>query len=159
MPARPSLRKAALLAALCFARSAVAQVSVTYFPFQSVLGVASNTERRLWGGVTAQTNTFLSNVSLELQGMANLKRGEWVNYYVGLGVNANPVPAWNDLPLVNGYTFTAGARIKPLAPYRNVQVVFELTPYANAHFDGGYVRTMLGVAYNFRRREQAAKLP
>ena len=143
----------ALLAALSCARPAWAQVAVTYFPFQSVLGISSNPERRLWGGVTAQTNTFITNVSLELQGMANLKRGDWVNYYAGLGVNANPVPALNDLPLVNGYTFTAGARIKPLSQYRNVQVVFELTPYTNAHFDGGYLRTMLGIAYNFRRRE------
>jgi hypothetical protein len=153
LPARPSLIKAALLAALFCARPALGQVAVTYFPFQSVLGVSSNTERRLWGGVTAQTNTFISNVSLELQGMVNLKRGEWVNYYAGLGVNANPVPALNDLPLVNGYTFTAGARIKPLPQYRNVQVVFELAPYANAYFDGGYVRTLLGLAYNFRRRD------
>lgn len=143
----------ALLGALSLARPALAQVAVTYFPLQSVLGVSSNTERRLWVDVNAQTNTFISNVNLELQGMANLKRGDWVNYYVGLGVSANPVSVLNNLPLVNGYTLTAGARIKPLPRYRNVQVVFELTPYTNAYFDGGYVRTMLGLAYNFRRRE------
>lgn len=142
-----------LLAALALTKPAVAQVAVTYFPFQSVLGVASDTERRLWAGVNAETNTFLSNVNVELQGMANLKRGEGVNYYAGLGVNTNPLAAVNELPLVNGYTFTAGARIKPLANYRNVQVVFELTPYANAHFDGGTIRTLLGLAYNFRHRE------
>ncbi|MGI4875626.1 MAG: hypothetical protein ACRYFX_31100 [Janthinobacterium lividum] len=141
-----------LLAAWLSARPISAQVAVTYFPFQSVLGVASDTERRLWVGLNAETNTFISNVNLELQGMANVKRGEWVNYYTGLGVNANPLTAVNGLPLVNGYTCTAGARIKPLDKYRNVQVVFELTPYTNAHFDGGYVRTMLGLAYNFRRR-------
>jgi len=155
LPARPSPIKAALLllATLPLARPASSQVAVTYFPFQSVLGVSTSTERRLWVGLNAQTNTFISNVSLELQGMVNLKKGEWVNYYAGFGVNANPVPALNDLPLVNGYTLTAGARIKPLSQYRNVQVVFELTPYANAYFDGGYVRTMLGLAYNFRRRD------
>lgn len=138
---------------MAFAPPAAAQVAVTYFPFQSVLGVASDTERRLWAGVNAETNTFLANVNLELQGMTNLKRGEGVNYYAGLGVNTNPLAAVNELPLVNGYTFTVGARIKPLATHRNVQVVFELAPYANAHFDGGTIRTLLGLAYNFRRRE------
>lgn len=154
MPARPTLTKTApLLAALAFAKPAVAQVAVTYFPFQSVLGVASDTEHRLWVGVNAETNTFIANVNLELQGMANLKKGEWVNYYAGFGVNTNPLAAINELPLVNGYSLTAGARIKPLVNYRNVQVVFELTPYANAHFDGGTIRTLLGLAYNFRRRD------
>ena len=155
MHPRPSLTKAALLAlfALATAQPSAAQVAVTYFPFQSVLGVATDTERRLWVGLNAETNTFISNVNLELQGMANLKRGEWVNYYAGLGVNTNPLAAINELPLLNGYTLTAGARIKPLPNHRNVQVVFELTPYANAQFDGGFVRTLLGLAYNFRRRE------
>lgn len=153
MPTRPSPLAAALLllAALLLPRPAPAQVAVTYFPFQSVLGVASDTERRLWVGLNAETNTFISNMNLELQGMVNLKKGETVNYYAGLGLNANPLTALNELPLVNGYTLTAGARIKPLPNYRNVQVVFELTPYANAYFDGGYVRTLLGLAYNFRR--------
>lgn len=116
-----------------------------------MLGVSTDTEHRLWLGLNAETNTFISNINLELQGMANLKRGEWVNYYAGLGMNTNPLAEVNKLPLVNGYSFTAGARIKPLATYRNVQVAFELTPYAKAHFDGGTIRTMLGLAYNFRR--------
>ena len=142
-----------LLFAPGLARPAAGQVAVTYFPFQSVLGLSTDSERRLWVGLNAETNTFISNVNLELQGMVNLKRGEWVNYYGGLGVNTNPLAAVNQLPLLNGYTLTAGARIKPLANYRNVQVVFELTPYANPYFDGGYLRTLLGVAYNFRRRD------
>ncbi len=154
MPARPSLIPAlALAAALGLCRPAAAQVAVTYFPFQSVLGLSSNTERRVWVGLNAETNTFISNANLELQGLVNVKRGEWVNYYTGLGVNTNPFLAFHALPLVNGYTLTAGARIKPLPSHRNVQLVFELTPYANRHFDSGYVRTLLGLAYNFRPRE------
>lgn len=156
MSARPPLNLAAallLLAALAPARSTCAQVAVTYFPFQSVLGVASDTERRLWGGVTAQTNTFISNVNLEAQAMVNVKRGEWVNYYLGLGVNTNPLAGVNELPLVNGYSFTVGTRIKPLSQCRQVQVVFEVTPYANAYLDGGSLRTLLGLAYNFRRQK------
>ena len=141
-----------ILGALVFARPAAAQVAVTYFPFQSVLGVSSDTERRVWAVVNAETNTFISNVNLELQALVNVKKGEWVNYYTGLGVNTNPLSAVNELPLVNGYSLTLGARIKPLAARRNVQVVFELAPYTNQYLDGGYLRTMLGLAYNFRRQ-------
>lgn len=83
--------------------------------------------------------------------MVTLKKGEWVNYYAGFGINTNPLAAVNNLPLVNGYSLTAGARIKPLTNRPNVQVVFELAPYANAYLDGGTVRTLLGLAYNFRR--------
>jgi hypothetical protein len=153
LSAHPSLSKAALCGLVAYAGShaTCAQVAVTYFPFQSVLGIASDTDRRLWGGVTAQTNTFLSNVNLEVQAMVNVKRGEWVNYYTGLGVNTNPFAGLKELPLVNGYSFTVGARIKPLPQHRQVQVVFEVTPYANAYFDGGSLRTLLGLAYNFRR--------
>lgn len=141
-----------MLAAWGLVRPAAAQVAVTYFPFQSVLGVSSDTEHRVWAGLNAETNTFISNVNLELQGMVNVHRSEWVNYYTGLGVNANPLYAVNELPLVNGYTLTVGARIKPVTAHRNVQLVFELAPYTNPHFDGGYLRTLLGLSYNFRQQ-------
>ena len=41
---------------------------------------------------------------------------------------------------------------QPLPQHRHVQVVFEPMPYANAYLDGGYVRTLLGLAYTFGRR-------
>ncbi|TGE24043.1 hypothetical protein E5K00_02170 [Hymenobacter aquaticus] len=139
---------------LCFLQSATAQVAVSYFPFQSVLGVSSNPERRVWAGVTAETNTFVANVNAEVQALANLKRGEWVNYYAGPGVNINPASALNELPLINGYTLTLGARIKPLPAHRNVHVVFELAPYTNQYLDSGYLRTQLGLSYNFRPKAE-----
>ncbi|MCC2546401.1 hypothetical protein LJY25_08085 [Hymenobacter sp. BT175] len=145
-----------LLTGLVVSQSAAAQVAVTYFPFQSVLGVSSDTERRVWGGLNLETNTFISNVNVEVQGVVNVKRGSWVNYYTGLGLNTNPLYAVNELPLVNGYSLTFGTRIKPLPNHRNLQVVFELAPYANRYLDGGYLRTMLGLAYNFRRNTPAA---
>lgn len=141
-----------LLAAGC-AQPVAGQVAVTYFPFQSVLAVGTDTERRAWAGLSAETNTFISNVNLEVQGALNVRRGDIVNYYAGLGLNANPFSVLNQLPLLNGYSATAGARIKPFSARRNVQVVFELSPYLNRYLDGGYVRTRLGLAYNFRRAD------
>jgi hypothetical protein len=141
------------MAGLALPRPVAAQVAVTYFPFQSVLGVASNPERRLWAALSVETNTFISNVNVELHGLVNLHRAETVNAYLGLGVNANPAAAVNELPLLNGYLLTVGTRIKPLAANRRVQVVFELAPYVNTSFDGGTLRTLLGLAYNFRPRD------
>ena len=140
-------------AAWACASPAVAQVAVTYFPFQSVLALSTNPERRLWGSLHAATNTFISNVSLEAQGLVTVRTGEVVNYYAGPGVNVNPLAALNTLPLVNGYTLTAGARIRPLPARPGVQLVFELAPYLTRHLDGGYVRTLLGLSYSFRRRQ------
>lgn len=139
------------LVALGCAGPAAGQVAVTYFPFQSVLAVSTDTERRLWTGLNAETNTFVSNTNLELQGAVNVRKGETVNYYAGLGLNGNPFYALNQLPLLNGYSATVGARIKPLPNRRNVQLVFELAPYLNRYLDGGFLRTRLGLAYNFRR--------
>ncbi|TGE13841.1 hypothetical protein [Hymenobacter elongatus] len=140
-----------LLGALGFAHAAAGQVAVTYFPVQSVLALDTDTERRLWAGLNLETNTFISNVNMELHGVVNVRKGELVNYYAGLGINANPFYALNELPLVNGYALTVGARIKPLARHRNAQLVFELSPYANRFLDGGLLRTRLGVSYNFHR--------
>ncbi|TGE28266.1 hypothetical protein [Hymenobacter metallicola] len=56
-----------------------------------------------------------------------------------------------NIPWHSGFSVTAGARIKPLPGHRNVQVVFELTPYANRFLNGRCLRTTLALAYNFRR--------
>lgn len=81
--------------------------------------------------------------------MFNIKRTDWVNYYLGAGINFNPFYSLEDLPFANGYAFNAGARIKPIQKHKNIQVVFELSPYFNTNFDGGLLRTYLGLAYNF----------
>lgn len=130
-------------------RVAAAQVAVTYFPFHSVLAVSSDTERRGWGSLSVQTNTFISNATLELQGLLAVRRGRLANYYLGPGLNVSPFYALNRLTLVNGYTLTLGARIKPLPARPQAQVVFELAPYVSTYGDSGTLRTMLGLAYNF----------
>ncbi|OFY50914.1 MAG: hypothetical protein A2W85_04705 [Bacteroidetes bacterium GWF2_41_31] len=80
--------------------------------------------------------------------MVNLKRTDWVNYYSGLGINVNPFYGIEDLPFTNGTVLCAGVRIKPIQKHKNLQVAFELSPYFNKYFDGGMVRTLLGISYN-----------
>jgi hypothetical protein len=126
-----------------------AQVSLGYYPFQSILSVSTNTEKVIWGDFRIETNTFFSNINMELSPMWNFKRTDWVNYYTGVGVNFNPVNVFQDLPFINGYTLDFGARIKPLQKHKNVQLLFELSPYINQEFTSGNLRTLLGIGYNF----------
>lgn len=129
-----------------------AQVAVSYFPFESLLSVSSNTEKLLWADYKLETNSFFSNLNMEISPKINFKRGEWVNYYTGIGIAFNPVNAFSDLTVMNGYFLDFGARIKPLAQCRNVQVVFELSPYTSKDFKGGNLRARLGLAWNFNKK-------
>ena len=129
-----------------------AQVAISYFPFESLLSVSSNTEKLLWVDYKLATNSFFSNLNMEISPKINIKRSEWVNYYTGIGIAFNPVNAFSDLAVTNGYFLDFGARIKPLAKCRNVQVIFELSPYINKSFKSGNLRSRLGVAWNFNKK-------
>ena len=77
--------------------------------------------------------------------MVTIKKTDWVNYYTGLGINANPFYGLESLPFINGYVFNVGVRVKPIQKHKNLQVIFELSPYLNKDFDGGMFRTLLGM--------------
>jgi hypothetical protein len=131
------------------------QVAISYYPFQtSQLAVSTNTEKRFWADYRLETNTFFSNLNMELSPMWNFKRTTLVNYYLGPGILFNPVLAAADLPVISGYFLDLGARFKPFEKYRNLQLIFEISPYTNREFFGGNLRTRLGVAYNFGKKEQ-----
>lgn len=140
------------LAALLICHSLKAQFAIGYFPFQSVVAVNSNTEKLLFADYRMETNTFLSNLNMELGAMFNIKRGSSVNYYTGAGASFNIGNIFQEIPFMNGYAATLGSRIKPLEENKNVQIIFEISPYINREFAGGNIRTRLGVAYNFTRK-------
>ena len=148
------MRKTLLVLSLLFSVVSVrAQLAVTYLPFQSFFSVSSNPQKLIWADLGVETNTFFANLNTEGSLLVNIKRGEIVNYYTGLGVNVNPFYAAQNLSLVNGYALKIGSRIKPFEKCRNVHFVFELSPYFNPQFDGGLLRTGLGVSYNFGQRK------
>lgn len=134
-----------------YASALYSQVAVSYYPFQSILSVSSNTEKLFWVDYKVETNTFILNLNMELSPKFNLKRRERVNYYVGPGISFNLTNATADLPLINGYFIDIGVRIKPINKYKNIQLVFEISPYINNEFSGGNLRTRLGISYNFNR--------
>lgn len=145
------MKRKLLIVLLLVKLSAVtAQVGISYYPFQSLLSVSSNTEKPVWIDYRVETNTFLSNLNMEISPMWNFTRADHVNYYVGAGVNFNPVNALADLPVMSGYFASAGARIKPIQKHPNAHLIFEISPYLNSQFTGGNLRTRLGIGYNFR---------
>lgn len=131
-----------------------AQVAIGYFPFQSVLAVSSNTERLVWGDFKIETNTFSTNMNIELSPKFNIKRTNWVNYSIGGGISFNFANSFMDLSPLNGYFLEFGMRGKPIAKCKNFQVVFEISPYANKQLTGGNLRTRLGIAWNFAPKEK-----
>lgn len=143
----------ALMLALYF-QSGLSQVAVSYFPFQSILSLSSNTEKRVWADYKLETNSFSSNLNMEFSPKINLKRTEWVNYYLGAGISINPANNEAGSSLLNGSFIDIGARIKPWAKARNFQIVFEISPYANRLFSNGNIRTRLGAAWNFTKKKK-----
>ncbi len=132
----------------------LAQVAISYFPFQSFLSVATNTDKRLFADVKIETNHFISNFNIEISPKVNVKRLEKINYYLGIGVSINPVNSFANLPLTNGYFIDVGMRAKPFEKLDNLQVVFEISPYINRDINGGNLRTRLGLAWNFTSKSR-----
>lgn len=129
--------------------SAYCQVAVSYFPFQAILSVSSPVDKLVFIDYKLETNTFFSNMNMEFSPKLNLVRREKVNYYTGLGWNFNPMNAYANLPISNGYFVDFGLRAKPFDQLKNLHVVFELSPYVNSNFTGGNLRSRLGVAWSF----------
>lgn len=142
-----------------FATNVRSQVAVSYFPFQSIVAISSNTERPLWLDYKIETNTFSANMNMELSPKINFRKSELVNYYVGPGVSFNIANSFQNLSLINGYFVDVGARIKPIKKCSNLQLVFEVAPYINQAFDGGILKTRLGLAWNFAKNKSSKPNP
>lgn len=127
----------------------LAQVAISYFPFQSLLTVSTNTENNLFADLKIETNNFISNFNVEVSPKINFKKLENVNYYTGLGISLNPANSFDNLPITNGYFIDFGMRAKPFEKIKNLQFVFEISPYINKEIKGGNLRTRIGLAWNF----------
>lgn len=142
---------------VCFflSTAAWAQVSIGYYPFQSEISVSTNSERLVWGELRIATNTFYGNITTEPIAMVNVYRKTVLNIFGGAGVNFNFFNAISDISVLNGYSLHVGSRIKPFQNVKNIQLIFEVSPYFNKSFDGGLFRTRLGVAYQFHPKKRS----
>ncbi len=139
---------------LCLCNHLHSQVAVSYFPFQSILSISTNTEKLCWAEYKIETNSFVGNFNMELSPKLNFRKRELTNYYTGPGISFNPAYSFVNLNIMNGYFIDFGVRIKPLPKRRNLQIVFEISPYVNREFSGGNIRTRLGLSWNFQKSEE-----
>jgi hypothetical protein len=144
-----------LLIILATQKQLHAQIAISYFPFQSILSISTNTEKRLFADLKLETNNFVSNLNIELSPKVNFKSLERAYYYVGPGISINPANSYSDLPITNGYFIDFGVRAIPVKTLSNFQVVFEISPYINKDLDGGNIRTRLGFAWNFKNKSKS----
>lgn len=126
-----------------------AQIALAYYPWQSEVSICTSTDRTLFGELRTATNTFWGNITTEPILSVAIKRTEHVSYTAGLSASISPFNAASQLPLVNGYGLHLGSRIMPFEKYKGVQLLFEISPYTNRYFDGGLLRTRLGICYQF----------
>lgn len=155
MKIRPQLIRAFLFVALMvFAKNSFAQ-SVTYYPFNSLLSVATNPEKSAWLDARFQLNSFTSSLSTEIAPAFNLNKNPKGRFYIGAGPRFNFLAAaFNDADLLEGLFLNVGVRSAPFEKYPQVQIAFELSPYANADFDLGTFRGLLGIGYNFSHKKK-----
>lgn len=150
----------------CFATllslsNAYGQASVSYFPWNGLLGISTNPRKLVWMDARVQTNSLFSSLSLDLLPLINLRRGEMVQWYLGGGVRLNPLyriaDPKADLIKIDGYSINFGARVSPFEKNRNIQVVLELSPFAKNDWASGVLRSNFGVAYVFGKKLKLEK--
>lgn len=139
---------------LGLAGSAFGQASVTYYPLNSILSVSTNPDRAVWLDARLQTNTALGALSTTLCPMINVVRKPTINYYVGAGINLNPLTSLNDERFVRGYSAHVGVRFIPLSFLPKFRVAFELSPYTQSNFKYGNLYSYLGLIYQFQKKKE-----
>ncbi len=134
--------------------SSNAQVNISYYPWNNLFGISTNTNKLIWIDLKAEVNTFFGNLNTEQSLHLNIKKTEFVNYYLGIGISTNYIRSTHDGKIVNGYYANFGARIKPMNNTPNLQIIAELSPYFNSEFQSGILRFNLGLGYEFIRTKR-----
>lgn len=134
--------------------SLYAQAVVTYYPFNSIVSISSNSLRPVWFDVRIQTNSLLASLNTELAPMFRVGQTRNANFYVGAGINTSIVGKLTDQEdLVKGYFLSSGVRVRPFEKLQNVGISFEVSPYSAKNFKSGIFRTWLGLSYQFNKRK------
>ena len=134
----------------------LAQASVGYYPWSSLLSVSTNPKKAVWLDSRFQTNSLFSSLSVDILPMINLKRGEVVQWYLGGGLRLNPLyriaDSRADLITIDGYSINVGVRIAPIPQNRNIQLALELNPYVKDDFASGVLKSHFGLVYFFGKK-------
>ncbi len=132
--------------------SAFGQASVAYYPFNNVISVSTNPNRALWLDARLQTNTPFGSLATTLCPLVNVARKAQYNVYTGLGVRFNALNSLDNRDIFEGYSLHVGVRVQvPFVP--GLRAAVELAPYSRRDFKIGSFQSLLGVAYQFKKKE------
>lgn len=150
------MNKSILVFILLLATGKIAQAqSITYYPFNSLLSVATNPEKAAWLDLRIQTNSFTNSLSTEIAPAFNLNSNPKARVYVGGGAKFNFLAAsFDGRDALEGLFLNFGVRSAIFEKYPGLQLAFELSPYANSDFDLGTFRANLGIGYNFSKKKK-----
>jgi hypothetical protein len=126
--------------------------TLTYYPWQSLFELSSSPQKTLWLQFRIQGNSVFSSMNTEIAPMITFKKNEKSVFYFGPGAQFNLLNKLNDKKTLNGYFLNIGGRSYPFEKYKNVGIVFEISPYANQDFDIGTWRYLFGVSYSFNKK-------
>lgn len=136
----------------------LAQSSVGYYPWSSLLTVSTNPKKTIWLDTRFQTNSLFSSLSVDILPMYTIKRTEVVQWYAGGGLRLNPLYRISDsnaaLITIDGYSVNVGVRISPIPQNRQIQLALELNPYVKDKFDSGVLKSHFGVIYAFSKKKK-----
>jgi hypothetical protein len=142
------IRKLLFLSFLVFtALKSQAQVAISYYQSGlSMVGVSTNTNKRIWGELRLGTDLKFEDFSPELVGAFNFKKTETVKLYGGLGIRLN---------VYEGVLLPLGIQISPFQDFRNFAFHIEVAPIITLRDEyDSYFRGSVGIRYLFLRKKE-----
>lgn len=146
-------RKSKFLFAFLFLISSAASAqNVTYYPFNSVLGISTNINKPVWTDLRFFTNSYFTSLTTEISPEFRVASTMRADFYAGGGVKLNTYDLFEGNNGLEGYFLNIGVKARPFDKYKKLNLTFEISPYAEREMDAGLFRTMLGIGYNFGKK-------
>lgn len=149
-----------LIGILFFAKPISAQFTLSYYPWQSMIGLTKNIRNVVAFDYKLETNSFLNQMNMEFSArrykpvsfvagtVDNLTAYLKVIYHYGIGCAFNPARIGSRVTPLNGYFIDLGMRWH-IPSMNDLSVIFECSPYVNEGFTNANIRTRLGFGYRF----------
>ena len=125
--------------------------SIVYYPFNSLLGFSSNTQKRVWIDAKLQTNSYFSSLSTDIAPQINVNKNSRARIFVGGGIKLNYLNVIENKNILDGFFANAGVRASPFEKNKRIQIAFEISPFVNKNLDIGIFRSHLGFGYSFNK--------
>jgi hypothetical protein len=154
------MMKYLLFGILFCAKSISAQLTLSYYPWQSMIGLTKNIRNVVAFDYKLETNSFLNQMNMEFSTRRykpvsfvagtedNLTAYLKVIYHYGIGCAFNPARIGSGVTPLNGYFIDLGMRWH-IPSMNDLSIIFECSPYVNEGFTNGNIRTRLGFGYRF----------